>query len=89
MMFSCKEVSRLASERLDRELTLRERMAFALHVSMCRNCRRYARQIAILKQATEKLRLRRDLPDSKALSDEARERIAKRLEASHDQDTNA
>lgn len=79
MMRSCKEVSRLASERMNRELTLRERIAFHLHVLMCRNCLRYARQIATVKQATEKLRLRRDLNDSEGLSDEARERIARKL----------
>ena len=79
MMRSCKEVSRLASERMDRELTLRERMAFDLHVMMCRNCLRYARQIALLKQATDKLRLRRQRLGSEGLSDEARERIARRL----------
>lgn len=79
-MRSCKEVSRLASERLDRKLTLRERVAFNLHVMMCRNCLRYARQLAILRQASDKLCLARRSPDSDGLSDEARERIARRLE---------
>lgn len=80
MMRSCKEVSRLASDRMDRELTLRERMAFRLHVLMCRNCLRYARQLAVLRQASDKLRLARRSPDADRLSEEARERIAKRLE---------
>jgi len=79
MMRSCKEVSRLASDRMDRELSLRERMAFRLHVMMCRNCLRYARQLAVLRQASEKLRLDRFGTDSDRLSDEARERIAQRL----------
>ncbi|MCC5871685.1 MAG: zf-HC2 domain-containing protein [Gammaproteobacteria bacterium] len=79
-MLSCREVSRLASERMDRELSWREQIAFYMHLMMCRLCRRYARQLALLQRATGKLRQRRDDPvDWAALPEEARERIARRL----------
>lgn len=81
MMRSCSEVSRLASERMDRELTLRERLAFNMHVMVCRNCRRYARQIALVRQATGRLRQRGAQSGSAGLSDEARARIARKLSA--------
>lgn len=89
MMRSCEEVSRLTSERLDRALTLRERLALNMHLMMCRNCRRYARQIALVKRATEKLRIRRKELGSTGLPDEARERIARRLSTADQQDPRA
>lgn len=89
MMRSCEEVSRLASERLDRELTLGERLAFNMHLLMCRNCTRYARQIALVKQATDRLRMRREAPGSDGLPDKARERIARNLPAPSDHEPEA
>jgi predicted anti-sigma-YlaC factor YlaD len=82
MMRSCQEVSRLASEQMDRELTLRERLAFNVHLMMCRKCLRYARQIALVKQATDRLRQRSERPAPARLPEDARERIAQRLAAS-------
>ncbi|TVS17781.1 MAG: zf-HC2 domain-containing protein [Gammaproteobacteria bacterium] len=78
-MLSCKEVSRLASERLDRDLTLREKVAFYMHLMMCRLCLRYARHVAVLRRATDQLRLRRGFVADATLSKQARERIARKL----------
>jgi hypothetical protein len=82
-MLSCAEVSRLASERADRPLTWRERLAFRFHLAMCRNCARYARQLELLGRAARRLGLR-DSPgeDAPGLPPEARERIAGRLRRS-------
>ena len=78
-MLSCREVSRLASERMDRELTWREKSAFYMHLMMCRLCLRYARQIALLRRATNNLRRRKSTLDDEALPEQARERIARKL----------
>ncbi len=48
-MLSCKEATRLASQALERRLTLRERIQFRLHVLICVGCRRAARQFLILR----------------------------------------
>ena len=37
-MLSCKEAIRLASEGLDRRLTLRQRIGLRMHVFACRSC---------------------------------------------------
>ncbi|MDZ7825670.1 MAG: zf-HC2 domain-containing protein [Gammaproteobacteria bacterium] len=79
-MLNCAEASRLASEKRDRALTRRERLGFRFHLLMCRNCRRYAAQLALLGRAARQLR-RRNPPveaDSRTLP-EARQRIAERL----------
>lgn len=47
-MLSCREVTRLVSDGLERELPLRERMQLRLHVMMCRSCSAYRRQIRVL-----------------------------------------
>lgn len=69
-MRTCKDISKLVSESLDRELSLRERMALRVHLMMCSLCRTYQHQIlqlrTILKGAAR--------PDE-PLPEDARERI--------------
>jgi hypothetical protein len=47
----CREMSRLASESLDRDLGRLERLAMKAHVFYCISCRRYLRQILVLRRA--------------------------------------
>ena len=79
-MMNCKEISRLASERLDRELGPFERIRFRMHVLMCHHCRRYARQLVFLRRAIRRLAAT-DATRGPGLSPEARARIARRLDA--------
>ena len=53
---SCERATRLASDALDRRLSLLERLRLRLHLLMCRSCSNYSREIALLEQALEKLR---------------------------------
>jgi hypothetical protein len=46
---TCREASRLASAALDRPLTKWERWALGFHTFLCRNCRRFSQQLAILQ----------------------------------------
>lgn len=50
-MLSCKEVSRLMSQALDRKLTLRERLLLRFHLVMCTACGRVEQQFALLRRA--------------------------------------
>jgi anti-sigma factor RsiW len=45
-MFTCRDVTERASDRLDGRLTLRERLALRAHLALCVHCRRYLRQFA-------------------------------------------
>ncbi|MGQ7261466.1 zf-HC2 domain-containing protein [Vreelandella sp. V005] len=47
-MLMCREATGLMSLRQDKILTLREKMALRLHLSMCRDCRHCARQFDLL-----------------------------------------
>ena len=52
---SCREISELVSQGLDRELGLGERLALGLHLTICKGCRRFSRQMAFLRSALERL----------------------------------
>jgi len=49
VFFSCKHMSQLSSERLDRPLTMRERITRRIHLKMCTWCRRYENQLQFLR----------------------------------------
>jgi hypothetical protein len=52
---SCREVTQLVSEGLDRDLAVGERLAMRLHFLICRGCRNVVPQFAFLRQAVQKL----------------------------------
>ena len=78
-MLSCREVSALASETLDREMRFRERIGMLLHLMMCRVCRRYVKQIRFLSTASRVLKDKVLEDTQPRLNDAARQRIEKRL----------
>jgi len=76
---TCRQVSRLQSDALDRPLSVPKRFGVYLHLLVCRWCRRYGKQIRFLRQAAH------DHPEEMAkatprtLSPEARERLKRSL----------
>ena len=54
-MASCKEVTRLVSQGLDRNLGLGERLAVRLHFVVCKDCNNVSRQMAFLRRAVQTL----------------------------------
>lgn len=55
MMLSCKEVTRLVSQGLDRDLSLGERTMLRFHFAVCQGCRNVNRQLALLRSAVRQL----------------------------------
>ncbi len=77
-MLSCKEVSQLASESLDRSLTLQERLLLRFHLLFCKFCSRYVRQLKFVQRVCA--HAAEDHSGSgDGLSKGARERIRDRL----------
>jgi hypothetical protein len=84
-MLTCKEASRLMSQRQERPLGLRARWGLRLHLWVCANCRRFERQLAFLRQALRALGPRGEAAtDGADLSPAARERIRQALAAHAD-----
>ena len=54
---TCREVHRLVSEGMDRELTLIERTRMRLHLLVCEACTRFNGQMDFLRRAMRKLPL--------------------------------
>ena len=72
---TCKETSRLLTHAVDARLSTWERLQMRLHISICRNCSIFERQ---LRQMTQWLALWREKEDG--LPGEARRRIREKLE---------
>ena len=48
---TCREVHRLVSEGMDRDLSLVERVRLRLHLLVCTACTRFSGQMALLRGA--------------------------------------
>ena len=55
-LVSCKEASRLLSQREDHALAFADRVKLALHLAVCIACSRFARQLAVMRKAMARYR---------------------------------
>ena len=55
MMLTCKEVSGLVSQGLDRRLGFGERIALRVHLMICTGCTNFSRQVAFLRKAVPRI----------------------------------
>ena len=62
---TCREVHRLVSEGMDRELSLVERTRMRLHLVVCGACTRFNGQMDMLRHAMRKLPLSDDPSEPK------------------------
>ena len=83
-MLSCKEVSRLVSESLDRKLPFWKRVSVWIHLRLCRLCQGFRKDLLKIRDSARQhpndIKMDANEPDS-ALSEEARERIQRALES--------
>ena len=75
---NCKEAVRLQSDALDQPLPFRKRIGLGIHLLLCKWCRRYGRQILLLRTACKRCSDHEHLPPQ-TLSAEARQRIKDKL----------
>lgn len=81
---ACKEVTRLASDKMERQLSLRQRLGVKLHLLMCSLCKRYVQQLQAMREVARQhtAMLETDVAKPSAqLSNEARERLKQMLQA--------
>jgi len=77
-IFSCKKISLLISESMDRKLPLYRRLGIKLHLMMCYLCRRYKKQLLFIHSILQTERTIDEI-DCASLSPEAIEKIKKKL----------
>ncbi len=54
-MLTCKQITELVTDYAEGQLGLMDRLRFRMHIGMCRNCRRYVRQLQATAKALGKL----------------------------------
>ena len=79
-MRSCKEVSELVSQSLDRKLPFWTRMGVWMHLGMCRLCWGFRRQLLMLREAARRNAEKIAGEEGPTLSQAAHQRIRRALE---------
>lgn len=85
-MLSCREISRLYSESMDRKLSVRQRMSLWMHLRLCRLCSGFTENLQALRQIARrcakdvKQDVKQDEAPAESLSPEARQRIGRILD---------
>ena len=82
VMPSCKDISALISQGMDRNLPLQKRISIRLHVSMCGLCRRYEKQLHLIREGVSHYADPEVNAVEKSLSPAAKEKLEKALEDS-------
>lgn len=79
-MFNCKEVTRMLSDSLDRELSFHQRVGLRMHLLMCKFCSRYQRQLLFLRETMHlHAKHSEDMEPLIKLPPKARERIERTI----------
>lgn len=79
LMPSCKDITASISEGMDKRLPLAKRLSIRLHVSMCFLCRRYEKQLHMIRDGTCHYADPDENEVEESLSPEAKERLEKAL----------
>jgi hypothetical protein len=79
-MLSCKDVTQLLSQSMDRSLPLGKRIGVRLHLLICKFCARYERQLALIRETVRHLVAAEDTL-GEPLSEAAKEQIRRSLQS--------
>jgi hypothetical protein len=76
-MPTCEEVTRLKSESMDSALPIRQRLAIKIHILFCQWCRKYGKQLEMIRRAARKYQTMVDNVDREPspLSPEFKDRL--------------
>ena len=55
-MKTCKDISELLSEGMDRPLTWQERLSVRIHFFMCKSCPRFLDQVQFLRKSARRFK---------------------------------
>lgn len=79
VMPSCRDISQLISDAMDRNLPWHKRLSIRLHVSMCKFCRRYEKQLHLLHEGVGHYANTEKNIVEKSLSPAAKDKLEKAL----------
>ena len=86
-MFSCKKITSMISESMDRDQSLYKRMGIRFHLMMCALCRRYRKQLLFIRSVLQQSDGVEDI-FCQSLPSDARKRIEEKIndEGNHSHD---
>ena len=76
---TCKEVTRLASDAMERKLSLRQRIDFKLHLLICSLCMRYVKQLEMMREIAHQHPAKSEAASTTKLPPNSRERMKQAL----------
>ncbi|MFC1504963.1 zf-HC2 domain-containing protein [Thermodesulfobacteriota bacterium] len=80
-MLSCRDVSQLVSESMDRKLSMSQNIEIKMHLFMCKFCSRFRKQVLSIRQVCrDNADLIGEGAEQNALCQEAKERIKRSLQ---------
>lgn len=80
-MLTCKEASHLVSQNQDRPLRFKERLGLRIHLWACASCRRFERQIGLMRRLLRQSVQRAEIEETDTrLPAEAHARIRQAME---------
>ncbi|WP_422014747.1 zf-HC2 domain-containing protein [Roseateles sp.] len=56
LSITCRDATKITLQAEDRTLPLGERLSLRLHHRVCSNCRRFARQVRLMREASARWR---------------------------------
>ena len=56
LKITCREATHITLQAEDRSMPLSERLSLRLHHRICTNCRRFARQVLLMREASVRWR---------------------------------
>ncbi|HEY1128710.1 MAG TPA: zf-HC2 domain-containing protein [Roseateles sp.] len=60
LKITCRTATQIILQAEDRRMPLSERLSLRLHHRICSNCRRFARQVQLMRQASARWRQQAD-----------------------------
>ena len=80
-MLTCKETTQLISKSLDRQLTWRERFTVRVHLITCKYCKRFLKQLTVIRDAFSQITKLIEMDDSIQIPAETKTRISNSIES--------
>ncbi len=81
LLMTCRDAAPLIAQGMDQELGTPDRVAVGAHLVICRSCRRYRKQLNLLRQVLSLIGSRELRVGLEQLSPQARARIGSGLES--------
>lgn len=83
LMLTCKQASQIISQSLDNPLSWSDRMKLKFHLFICDACTHFNKQLRLIKNAIQRMKLETENDDTIQLTVDAKARINQAIDSNH------